>query len=287
MLRVGRGPRFHFSPVERDARLLQIAMRAWTRSVFGSVLVLFLSAGPSAAGPDPQQQQQSPSTSPPRSADFLFGRPRGAVGFRSSWVFQSAGSDIFDFVSRHLTLDKNDFDSPAFAGDVAIGLTSRLELQGGIEWSRVSRESEYRDYVDNRLQPIEQTTELNAISLAGSVRYSLTPKGRAISRLAWIPSRFVPYVGAGGGILHYEFRQFGDFVDFQDLSVFPESFRSSGWTPTAHVFGGADIRLYRALYATVQGRFMTAAGDLGSDFVDFDPIDLSGFRLSAGVNVLF
>ena len=37
-----------------------------------------------------------------------------------------------------------------------------------------------------------------------------------ISRLAWIPRTFMPYVGAGGGYGTYEFRQNGDFVDFDN-----------------------------------------------------------------------
>jgi hypothetical protein len=115
----------------------------------------------------------------------------------------------------------------------------------------------------------------------------LKPKGHDVSRLAWIPNRLVPYVGAGGGVTHYQFKQNGDFVDFQDLSVFPDSFRASGWTPTAYVFGGVDVKLYRALYGTMQARYTKAAGKLGSDFIDFDPIDLSGFHVSAGINVLF
>lgn len=261
-------------------------MWIWTRRALGSMLVLLLTAAPSAAQPA-VPQPPPPAPPPARGADFLFGRPNGAIGFRSSWVFQRAGSDIFDFVTRQLTLDKRDFNSPGFAAEVTIGISTRLDVQGGVEWNQVSHGSEYRDFVDNSLQPIEQTTELRGTAITGSLRYSLTPKGRAISRLAWIPSRFVPYVGGGGGVVHYDFRQFGDFVDFQDLSVFPESFRSSGWTPTAHVFGGVDLQIYRALYATVQGRFTKAAGKLGSDFIDFDPIDLSGFRLSAGINLLF
>jgi hypothetical protein len=48
-----------------------------------------------------------------------------------------------------------------------------------------------------------------------------------------------------------------------------------------------DVKLYRALYGTVEGRYMYAHGKLNSDFIDFDPIDLSGFRVSAGINVLY
>ena len=84
-----------------------------------------------------------------------------------------------------------------------------------------------------------------------------------------------------------DFLQRGDFVDFQDLSVFPDVFQSKGWAPSAHAFGGVDIKLYRALFATMEGRYSYAHAKLGSDFVGFDPIDLSGFRISAGINVLY
>jgi hypothetical protein len=85
----------------------------------------------------------------------------------------------------------------------------------------------------------------------------------------------------------FEVEQIGDFVDFVDLSVFSDVFRSSGWTPSAHVFGGVDVRVFRRLYATVDVRYLWAAGDLGLEWVNFDPIDLAGTRVSAGFNVVF
>jgi hypothetical protein len=234
------------------------------------------------------REQDGASTQPaPRRADFLFGRPRAAVGLHGSWIFSRASSDIFDFVTRHLTLDKQDFNSPAFAADFGVGFGDRIDVQLGVEISRLSRPSEYRDFVDNRLRPIQQTTSLSTTQFVGSVRYALRPKGEAISRLAWIPNRVVPYVGGGAGLMQYQFRQHGDFVDFDDFGVFAETFQSDGWSPTAHVFGGVDLQLYRSLYGSVQGRYTAAKGTLGSDFIGFDPIDLSGVRLSAGIRVLF
>ena len=64
----------------------------------------------------------------------------------------------------------------------------------------------------------------------------MLPRGRQISRLAWIPRTIVPYVGAGGGVTSYEFRQSGDFVDFATenaaagtFTIFTDSFKSEGW----------------------------------------------------------
>ena len=240
-----------------------------------------LLVGPAVASAQSQPQE------PRRTPDFLFGRPHGAVGVRGTWTFASAGSDIFDFVTRELTIDKSDFNSPGWGGDVAVFLTPRVDAQFGFFMARMAQGSEYRDLVDNNFLPIAQNTSLKTVDLTGSVRFTLTPRGRDVSRFAWVPNRFVPYVGAGGGVIRYKFLQSGDFVDFQDLSVFPDVFSAEGWTPSAHVFGGVDVKLYRALYGTIEGRYTKASAELSSDFVDFDPIDLSGFRLSAGINLIF
>jgi hypothetical protein len=76
-------------------------------------------------------------------------------------------------------------------------------------------------------------------------------------------------------------------VDFEDLGVFTTTFESSGLSPTGHVFAGADVQMYRRLFFTVEGRYVWASGTLDRDFVGFAPIDLSGFRTSVGISVVF
>lgn len=254
--------------------------RAPRRVVIAFALGLLLAApAVSLAQTQPQEPRRTP--------DFLFGRPNGAIGIRGTWTFASAGSDIYDFVTRQLTVDKSDFNGPGFGGDVAVWLSERVDAQVGFFMTRANRASEYRDLVDNQFLPIEQTTSLKTLQITGSVRLALAPRGRDVSRFAWVPSRIVPFVGAGGGVLRYDFFQRGDFVDFQDFSVFSDVFRSRAWTPSVHGFGGVDIQLFRGLYGTIEGRYTKASAKLSEDFVDFDPIDLSGFQISAGVNVVF
>jgi hypothetical protein len=266
------------------------------RSVVRVLFVLVLTLGvPSIAAAS--AEDQDPPTSPAPSAsqpsggrDFLFGRPRGSVGLRGSWIFARAGSDLFDFVKQHLTVDRTDFNAPAFTADVGIALTPRVDVTFGVDGSQVSIASEYRNLVDNNRQPITQDTRLREVNLAGSIRFAVTPRGRGISRFAWIPARVVPYVGAGGGALWYDFTQSGDFVDAlapAPQPIFTDLFDSKGWTPSAHAFSGVDIRLTRILFMSLEGRYFWASAKLGRDFQNFDPIDLAGFRLSAGVNLLF
>jgi hypothetical protein len=252
-----------------------------------TLLILLSSTAVAGASTDDEGPAVADAQEADRPADFLFGRPRGSVGVRGGWVFARAGSDLFTFVTERLTIDKSDFNAPAISADVAVALSSRAEAVVGFEFSRASTVSEYRDFVDNEGLPITQETALTEMNLGGSIRLTLLPRGREVSRLAWVPRRFVPYVGGGGGALWYQFKQSGDFVDFVDLSVFSDEFESSGWTPSLHAFGGFDMRLRPRLFLTVEGRYVWADAELSRDFVDFEEIDLAGFRLAAGVNILF
>lgn len=228
-----------------------------------------------------------PRPSSAQTPDFLFGRPTGNVAVRSGWVFTRGGSDLFTFVQDQLTVDRKDFNAPAVGVDVDLNVAPRLDVVTGFDFNGSSKRSEYRQFVDNLRLPINQTTRLREMNLSGSLKFALTPRGREISSHAWLPAAVTPYVGAGGGALWYEFHQTGDFVDFVDLSVFPNTFRSRGWTPSAHAFGGVDLKASRRIYFSGEARYLWSHATLGEDFSGFDPIDLTGFKLTGGIRYMF
>jgi hypothetical protein len=245
-----------------------------------ALLVLLMAAVPAAA-----QDNPNPIRRP--APDFLLEKPRGNVTLRGSWLFNRGRSDWYDFVTNHLTLDQKDFNAPGFGLDVNVPITSRLDVQVAFDISRSQKLSEYRDFVDNSRLPIEQTTTLREFNLGVNARYNISERSRPISRLAWIPQRFVPYIGGGAGAMNYNLVQTGDFVDFVDFSVFGETFESHGWAPSAQLFGGVDVQVFKRVYVTVDGRYFWASADLGQDWIAFEPIDLTGFRLSGGVSIGF
>jgi hypothetical protein len=221
--------------------------------------------------------------------DFLFSSPNGMIGVRSGWLFASAGSDLFSFVQEHLTVDRKDFNAPAIGVDAEFAITPRISAVGGFDYARASKNSEYSDFDDNQRLPITQTTRLSELNFSGSVKFAVTPRGRDISSRAWIPAALTPYVGAGAGVLKYEFLQYGDFIDVDSpaMDIFTDTFRSEGWTPSAHIFGGVDIRVYKRLYLSGEGRYLWSSGTPDRDFVDFDAIDLAGFKATVGVHYMF
>jgi hypothetical protein len=218
---------------------------------------------------------------------FLFGAPIGAFTFHAGWAAARARSDLFAFTTDQLTLDRGDFSSPSIGMDIAINASRRTQIVLSGELSGVDRHSEFRKYIDNNDQPIEQSTTFSRLPVTLSVKQYLTSTGRSIGKLAWIPTRAAAYVGAGAGMEYYQFNQEGDFVDFETLNVFHDTFSSDGWAPIAHALAGFDYTLSPHLAITTEARYVWSRGSLTHDFSGFTPIDLSGFGTTLGLTVRF
>src|SRR5262249_29854539 len=149
------------------------------------------------------------------------------------------------------------------AGDVAVRMTPRVQAVFCAAISQHTAPSEFRGWLDNHDQPIKQTTTFERVPLTASLKLYLRDPGRTIGRFAWIPSRYAPYVGAGGGALWYRFRQTGDFIDFNTTRVFTDTFDSTGWAPTAQAFVGTDITVMPKVAITGELRYQFAKSALG------------------------
>jgi opacity protein-like surface antigen len=252
------------------------------RQQLGGVTWIALAAGLLVSPVMASAQTGPRPVAPAAPGDFLFGRPQAEVAVRAGWSFTRGSSDWYDFVTDQLTLEPRDFNAVTVASDVGVWLPGPFTAVGGLEFTHTQPGSEYRRLVDNNRQPINQTTRLNVLHLTGGIKYALTDRGRAVGRLAWIPSRVAPYLSAGAGATYYHLRQSGDFVDFVDRSIFPASLRSQGWAPTFYLGGGTDVRVLRRMVISADFRYRQASAALDDTWVDFDPLDLSGARVTVG-----
>jgi opacity protein-like surface antigen len=113
----------------------------------------------------------------------------------------------------------------------------------------------------------------------------------------WLPigrqGGFVPYLGAGVGIINYKYSESGDFVDFSDCapdgscSLFHDTFTGSG-TATGPLFLGGARFPVGPVGIGGEIRYQHAKGDLpaSEDFAG-SKIDLGGFSYLATVNLKF
>src|SRR6185369_2325436 len=258
------------------------------RLLFAAFLIAIGVAAPALADDapsSPAEPQNTPSL--PGGPDFLFGRPRASISFSGTWVVPRAGGDLFTFVGNQLTINRSDFRRTGFTGAVGIRVTPQLDVVSDFEVSVRSIGSEYRQYVKADRSEIAQTTRFNQSAFAVGARYFPIGRGQDISKYAFVPRRVVPYVGAGASFVHYTFSQAGEFVDYVDLSIFSHSFSSNGWAVGPHIDTGADLQIWRMFFVNVGARYAWGHAKLSSDFVDFDGIDLSGFRTSTGITIVF
>lgn len=215
---------------------------------------------------------------------YLFGRPDLTITLNGGFTRPSADSEIFGFVTDMLTVGRGDFSAFAAGTNLSFTVGPRLALGASIGYSGRTTNSEYRDWVDQDDLPIEQSTSFSRLPVLATAKVYLMPRGRTVGSLAWIPSEYAPYLGAGAGWVWYRFRQSGDFIDYVDDSVFNASLDSSGWTPAFQGIAGIDLDLTTRLMLTGEATYTRASGDLGTEFRDFDEIDLSGFAATVGIS---
>jgi opacity protein-like surface antigen len=221
-----------------------------------------------------------------QDADFMFRRPVVTVSAYGGWAMPGEGGDVFDDIRDQLTVDRGAFNSATWGGEVAWRATERFDVAASLEYAKASTGSEYRDWVDSNDNPIEQTTELRRTPLTLSVKAYLLERGRTISRFAWVPARWSPYVGVGGGYVWYDYVQSGDFVDFDTLEIFTDELQSEGRAPTAHVLAGVEASLSE--YFLIRGEYRYSWASAKPDsryFVGYDAIDLGGGRATLGLVV--
>jgi len=216
---------------------------------------------------------------------FLFRRPSATFAVRGGYDRALAGSDVFSDVIERLTLNRGVFSSLTVAADLSARLTEHVDLVFGASYSGSNPRSEYRDWVDQDSLPIEQTTSFDRFPLTVSLKFFPAQRGRSLGRLAWVPVRYAPYFGVGGGAMYYRFRQVGDFVDFETLDVFGDEVNSSGWTMTAHGLAGVEVALGPRFFLVGEGRYTWARAAMSRAWVGFERIDLSGFSATAGIAV--
>lgn len=247
--------------------------RRWHSRAIGAVALLAVVVGGAPVGA--------------QSSGFLLGRPSGSITLRGGLSQARASGDLFDDLSRDLTIGRGDFAGVQLGGELAFTLAPAVDLTVDGGYLRASAGSHYRDLVDLDNREIEQTTSLERAPLTANVKLFLTSRGRSIGRFAWIPEHVTPWVGAGGGMMWYRFRQTGDFVNPTTFAVYSDELLSDGWTPMAQAMAGVDVSLTPRLALTGDARYLMVkrAGLNSRYFGGYDPIDLSGAAVSLGLTV--
>ena len=228
----------------------------------------------------------APTSAQGSGPGFLFKQPSVQVAFHGGYAGAPAGGDVLNRALDDFTLSKRDFDASSWGPEVAVRWSERLDIALDVRFSRSQAGSESRPYVDADNLPILQTTTLTRVPVTVSAKFYLRDRGRAVSQFAWIPEKWTPFVGVGGGLQWYGFKQEGDFVEEPSLNILNLTLKSSGTAPTGHIFAGVDVSISPRFLWTLEGRYARGSAEAGPAF-NFDNLDLSGFQATIGLAARF
>lgn len=210
-----------------------------------------------------------------------------ASGFdlRLGGFVPNASSNLFRDDSELYTVRKSDWRGFTGGAEYSLQVADNVELGFSLDGYSRTIDTAYRDFVNNDRggRDIQQTLRLSAVPLGVNLRF-VSPTRRSIT----------PYATIGADLFFYEYKEFGDFIDFGDptLPIIADSFIANGVLPGAHAAAGVRIPINYDFALTLEGKYQWAKGDLGDDFrarPNEAPLklDLKGWSATAGVNIRF
>jgi hypothetical protein len=174
-----------------------------------------------------------------------------------------------------LVFEMSDFTGASINGEWLVPIGEYFEAGAGIGFYRRTVPTVYADFVDNDGTEIEQDLRLRVVPVSFTVR--VLPLGQS--------NGVQPYFGGGLGIFNWRYSEDGEFVDFNDDSIFNASYVADGNATGPIAFGG--IR-FAAESFSVGGevRYHAAEADLPEDFLG-PKIDLGGWTYAFTMGLRF
>ncbi len=210
---------------------------------------------------------------------------RGFVNLKLGIFIPDGNSNFWNDTEETFTLNVEDMDDLLIGVDFGIAINPRMEFSIGIDYFDVTTGSEYRDYIGTDGFPIAHDTSLEIIPVQASLK--ILPGGRYTAGRYTTLSKIIPYIGGGIGFYLWEYRESGEFIDFSDMSVYPEIFVSDGVAVGAHVMGGIEIPFDPYWSVMMEAKYSKVDDNLNKDFSDFGTIDLSGWSFILGTSFRF
>jgi hypothetical protein len=182
---------------------------------------------------------------------------------------------FFEDTARDFTGDPNDFEDVVGGLDYVFDLQHNVGLMLSADYFEGQQDQSYRNFEDNRGNRISHTSTLEITPVTAGIVVKLAPERAPV----------VPYVGAGGGIYAWRYRESGDFIDFggSTLPVFTDTLEDTGAALGYYLLAGVEVPISPYFSFFAEGRWDRADDELGGDFEGLGTLDLSGERMMGGL----
>lgn len=200
-----------------------------------------------------------------------------SVALRLGTFSPRIDSGLWDDNLETFTIERDDFDAFVGGVEVAVELSEYADLALGVETSSRTVFSMYRDFVRDDGTEIVQDLTWRTTPVTAGVR--VLPLGRF--------RRLVPYVTGGGGLYLYQYREEGEFIDFDTLDIFGDVFIDRGLAFGGYLGAGAEVGVSELVFVFGEFRRHWVQGTHGDDFEGFGGFDLTSNQLTFGASLRF
>jgi outer membrane protein with beta-barrel domain len=202
----------------------------------------------------------------------------GGLDVRLGAKWPSADSILFDDDEELYFVSDGDWVGFTGGAEYSIKAADNLEIGFHIDGYGKHVDTAYRDFVRDDGSDIRQTLELDVVPIGATLR--LIPTSRR--------AKIAPFLGVGGDLVVYEYKEYGDFIDFFD-PAFPvafDSFQSDGVTVGVHATAGLRVFVSDDVAVVGEARYLWARDDMDDDFRGLR-VDLGGISATLGVHIRF
>ena len=186
-------------------------------------------------------------------------------------------SDLWDINRENLAFSKSDMLNLSFAAEFEyyFGKVFSLSFEGA--YYQNEHYSMYRDWTYDDGSPIYQNLALWMASF--ELGFKIYPLGNR--------GPVCPYLGMGGGVYYWRYEQWGEFINFQDLSISEGYAETTTFSPGFNANAGIKLHFTPMFGFLLQAKYQYVRGQLSSFFQEFEMLDLSGMTYQFGLTFRF
>ena len=171
----------------------------------------------------------------------------------------------------------NDFNS-LFAGVAFdVELNEYVDVEMGVDGYSRTVASRYRDFVRDDGSEVVQDIRLRVAPIILGVRFFPAGKFHVL----------LPYVSGGLGLYVYEYREEGEFIDFETTEIFGAAFYDRGVGAGLYAAAGLEASLTPGFLVFGEFRRHFVRAEHGGDFASFGDFDLGATQLGFGITFRF
>jgi hypothetical protein len=189
----------------------------------------------------------------------------------------SLQSDLWEDNLGNLAFLKSDMINAYYSVEYEVFLNRYTSFSLEIGSYKKEVYSQYKDYTYEDDSPIFQNISLRIIPIEANIK--IYPLGHR--------NLVSPYFGAGAGLYAWTYQQWGDFINFEDDSIYEGFAETETFSFGFNGRAGLVLRIYPGVALAVEGKYQYLRGQLSGNFEGFDLLDLGGITATFGININF